>query len=112
MPPRSNPSGGAASTSATARSPWLRAVLGGWIVVVLRQRQSLAVQLGEPVSARSPDIRPLVPAITSLGRGLRSIAVERVGEDPFGISLRPVVDELQRVLPTVERPPAHVWRSP
>jgi hypothetical protein len=90
----------------------LRGIVDGWIAVIVRQRGSIAVQLGDPSSARHPDLWPLVPAIASLGRGLGSITVERVGEDRFGIDLRPAAHALRRVFPTVEVASTHRWRSP
>jgi len=89
----------------------LRGVVDGWLVVVVRQRGSIVVQLGAPATARQPSIAPIVPAIASLGYGLGSIKVERVG-DRFGIDLQPVVEELWRAFPIVELVSTHRWRSP
>ena len=90
----------------------LRGVVDGWLVVVVRQRGSIVVQLGAPATAQQPSIAPIVPAIASLGYGLGSIKVERVGADRFGIDLQPVVEELWRAFPIVELVSTHRWRSP
>lgn len=90
----------------------LRGVIDGWLAVIVRQRGSLVMQLGELSSTRPPDIRPLLLMLARLGQGLASIQLERVGEVMPGIDLRSVVDELQRVFPAVELGWAHHWRSP
>jgi hypothetical protein len=90
----------------------LRGAVDGWIAVVIRLRDSIVVQLGEPSGARRPDLRPILPAIASLGQGLEAIAIEHVGDSRVAIDLRPTAAELRRVFPTVQLVPAHRWRSP
>jgi hypothetical protein len=90
----------------------LRGVVDGWLAVIVRQRGSIIVQLGDPSSARPPDLAPLVSAIASLGHGLRSVAIERVGEDRFDVDLRPAVAQLRRAFPEVELVSTQLWRSP
>lgn len=90
----------------------LRGVVGDWLAVVVRQRRSIVLQLGDPLVARPPDLWPIAPAIASLGRGLRSITLEHVGEDRPGLDLEPAVRALRRLFPSVARKQVHRWRSP
>jgi len=90
----------------------LRGLVDDWMAVIVRRRGSIVLQLGEPARARLPSLRPVVPAIAYLGRGLGSITLERVGEPRFGIELQPVIAELRRVFPRVELASVHRWRSP
>jgi uncharacterized protein (TIGR02996 family) len=90
----------------------LRGVVDGWIAAVVRQRRSIVLQLGDPVMSRLPDVWPIAPALASLGRGLRSLRIEHVGEARPGEDLQPVVRALQRIFPAVELRAVHRWRSP
>jgi uncharacterized protein (TIGR02996 family) len=90
----------------------LRGVVDDWLAVVVRQRGSITVQLGDPAYSHQPSLRPILPLIEILGRGFESITLERVGEDPFGIDLRPAAEELRSAFSEVRIAAAHRWRSP
>jgi hypothetical protein len=90
----------------------LRGVVDNWIAVVVRQSGSITVQLGDPAYSHQPSLRPILPLIEALGRGLGSISLERVGEDPFGIDLRPAAEELRSAFAEVRLVASHRWRSP
>jgi len=89
----------------------VRSVLHGWVVVLVRQRSSLTLQLGDPMTASMPDVALLMPAITALAGGLDCVAVEAVGND--GLDLQPVVEQLRGTFRRSRLvPPRQRWRSP
>lgn len=90
----------------------LRSVIDDWLVLVVRQRGALVVQLGAPTAPRAPSLFPIAPAIARLGEGLTAVRLERVGEEGGAIDLHLAVEELRRVFPSVELAAANRWRSP
>jgi hypothetical protein len=90
----------------------LRGVVDDWLAVIVRQHRSITVQLGDPAYSHQPSLRPILPLIETLGRGFKSITIERVGEDPFGIDLRPAAEELRSAFVDVRIVAAQRWRSP
>ena len=72
----------------------------------------MTVQLGDPAYSHQPSLRPILALIETLGRGLGAITLERVGDDPFGIDLRPAAEELRSAFADVRLVAARHWRSP
>lgn len=70
------------------------------------------MQLGDPASASQPDFAPIVPAIASLGHGLSSVTIERIGADRLDGDLQPAVEQLRAAFVKVELASAQRWRSP
>ena len=89
----------------------IRGTIDGWLAVIVRQRASITLQLGDPIVERAPNIQPLWQTLLGLGLGIDAFTLEHVGDD--GIDLQPVLDQLRRGFRGGGKlVPKYVWRSP